>query len=344
MQRKFLLYFLTLCLIFATGVSWADEASYFDPRYGWLIRAYTDHDDVMIEVRSTSNQPVTNVLINGNTNNPHTIVQNSSVPPHNISLAFDEATGKAYVFYTNQGGLQLATVNIASSIGNISANPSSVNFGSVTIGQTKDETVTVTNTGSAPVTLGSISVTGNGFSRHGGTCTNDQQLLAFASCTVIVGFAPSAAVGFSGTLSIPSNANSLSIPLSGTGVQQGSNVDLTITSIAAPKSADNGVSFSITVTIKNNGTAAAEQFSVKAYFSVDQIPNNVGSPQDQLLTTWNVNSLGAGASQTLTGSGRFSGFPIHNSYFIVVKVDSDDQIAESDEGNNVRTQAVFVSR
>ncbi len=226
----------------------------------------------------------------------------------------------------------------------ITVSPTSVNFGSVNVGSTSDRTVTVSNTGTSNLILGTLSVTGAGFSRQGGTCVSGQTIVPQASCTIIVRFAPASAGSFSGNLSIPSNDENVNVSLSGTGSINNGNIDLTITSLSSLKSADNYMPFPVSVTVANQGSSSSGAFTVKGYFSVDQIPNNGGLPADSLLFTWNIQGLGAGASLSNTFSVSFKGFPVGNYYYVVVKVDADNAIAESNEGNNIVTKMVYVSR
>ena len=105
--------------------------------------------------------------------------------------------------------------------GSLSANPSSANFGNVTLGSNQTVPVAVTNTGGVAVTVSSAAATGSGFSFTGPTLPIT--LNAGQSTTFNAVFAPSVAGAASGALTINSNANNatLSVPLSGTGVAQG---------------------------------------------------------------------------------------------------------------------------
>ncbi|MGH9869864.1 MAG: S8 family serine peptidase [Candidatus Polarisedimenticolia bacterium] len=102
----------------------------------------------------------------------------------------------------------------------ISVAPTSQNYGVQAIGDSTPQTFTVSNTGSATLSLGSESISGT----HPGdfviTADNCGTSLApSTNCTVQVSFAPKALGSRSGTLSIPSNAleTPLSVPLTGTG-------------------------------------------------------------------------------------------------------------------------------
>ncbi|MBV9382457.1 MAG: discoidin domain-containing protein [Streptosporangiaceae bacterium] len=107
----------------------------------------------------------------------------------------------------------------------LTASPSSVSFGNVTVGQTSAaQTVTVTNPGSTPASIAQLSVSGP-FAQ---TSTCGTTLGAGASCTVSVKFAPTAAGTASGTLTVASSApgSPLSVPLSGTGISPSTDLAL----------------------------------------------------------------------------------------------------------------------
>jgi hypothetical protein len=285
--------------------------------------------------------------------NPAIVAANPSST--DVSLSFDAQSATAYVFYTTQAGLQLATYpNIVPGGPQITAAPSPLLFGSVNVGSTSDKTVNVTNTGNADLQLGTISVTGTGFSRNAGGCANNAVLAPQGSCTISVRFAPGSATLHAGTLSVPSNDGNVTVPLTGTGVSAGSNgVDLVVLSgtPVSPASGlplrgiDNGVPFNVPMTIRNTGNSPSGAFKVKVYFSVDQVANNGGNPPDQLLFTWDVANLNGGETASSTALNvHFNFWPIHASYYVVVKVDADDQVAEGNEGNNTVNTLINVSR
>jgi hypothetical protein len=105
--------------------------------------------------------------------------------------------------------------------GSLIANPSTVNFGNVTVGSNKAVPVTVTNSGGSAVTISLASATGNGFSFNGPNLP--VTVGAGQSATFNAVFTPTAAGSSSGNLTITSDANNptLTIPLSGVGVAQG---------------------------------------------------------------------------------------------------------------------------
>jgi len=107
---------------------------------------------------------------------------------------------------------------------NITASPTSNSFGSVAIGNSSPPlVVTISNTGSEDLTLGTLSITGTDateFSIDTDNCS-DQILASSETCTVELSFSPTSEGAKSANLSIPSNdpdENPLNIPLTGTGV------------------------------------------------------------------------------------------------------------------------------
>jgi hypothetical protein len=121
------------------------------------------------------------------------------------------------------------TVNngITPSAGTCNANPTSVNFGSVLLGSSSTQSVTLSNTGSADVTLSQANVSGTGFSM--GALLLPLMLRPGQSTSFAVNFAPTAAGSAIGNISITSNASNspTSISLSGSGLVVPHTVDLT---------------------------------------------------------------------------------------------------------------------
>src|SRR5262249_39678779 len=96
-------------------------------------------------------------------------------------------------------------------------------FGNQTVGGTSAaQSVTVTNTGSATLTLSALTLGGTNaadFARSG-TCTATTSLAPTQSCTVGITFTPGAAGARTATLQVTSNAATSpdSVSLTGTGV------------------------------------------------------------------------------------------------------------------------------
>jgi hypothetical protein len=105
--------------------------------------------------------------------------------------------------------------------GQLSANPSSLNFGNVQVSSSQNLSDSIKNVGGVSVTISQASVTGPGFSFSG--LNPPLTLDPGASVTFSVVFAPLSAGSASGTLTVTSDASNptLTIALSGTGTPRG---------------------------------------------------------------------------------------------------------------------------
>lgn len=108
----------------------------------------------------------------------------------------------------------------------ISATPSSLVFGSQVLNTTATQTLKITNTGTAAVSITQDSITGSGFTVGVTTPIN---LNAGQSVNIPVVFTPGSSGAVSGSLTLVSNgATVISVPLTGTGfAAQAHSVDIT---------------------------------------------------------------------------------------------------------------------
>jgi hypothetical protein len=151
-------------------------------------------------------------------------------------------------------------------VGTLGASPSSLNFGSVTVGQNQTLSSTITNTGSASVSISQVGITGSGFTVSG--ITTPLTLTAGATATVSVKFAPTSSGSASGTVTVTSDASntSLTIGVSGTGATAAGQLSISPSTLAFGSVAD-GTSSVATATLKASGanvtvTAASTNNSV----------------------------------------------------------------------------------
>ncbi len=205
--------------------------------------------------------------------------------------------------------------------GTLSANPTSLSFGSVQVGNTASLSETLTNTGGTAVTISQANVTGAGFSITG--LTLPTTLNAAQSVTFTAKFAPTAPGAVTGNLAILSDASNstLNIGLSGTGTAQGQlsvspgtlsfgNVVVnTSTSLNGSLTASGA---SVTVT---SGSSDSSEFVLSgitfpktiaagqsASFTVTFTPNASGATSASL--TFLSNASNSPTVETLTGTGQ----------------------------------------
>jgi hypothetical protein len=159
-------------------------------------------------------------------------------------------------------------------------------FGTVLDGLTSDQTVTVSNTGSADLTVGTISGPAAPFSIVSNNCTSP--IAPGGSCTLTVRFAPTAAGPFNDTFDIPSDdtaTGTVTMSVSGTGATPVPAI--AVTDSVAPTT-DHQIPFGTVlddntadqiVTVSNNGSADLTVGTIAgpaAPFSI--VSNNCTSP------------------------------------------------------------------
>jgi len=152
-----------------------------------------------------------------------------------LSLAEGQSTQVSVTFAPNAAGTFSATATITSNASNtatvnllgtgtgtetageLTPSPTSLGFGSVTVGSDPSLSETVTNTGGSSVTISQVAISGSGFTLSG--ITAPVTLTAGQSTSFSVAFAPTSTGSASGNVTITSNASNstLTIPLSGTG-------------------------------------------------------------------------------------------------------------------------------
>ena len=122
---------------------------------------------------------------------------------------------------TNNPTVSLSGNGIATPVGTLTTNPTSINFGSIIVGNTSSQSVTLTNTGTANLTITAANVTGAGFSITP-PLTLPLTLIPGQTGSFTARFAPASAGAVAGSVSLVSNASNTptSVTLSGTGVAQ----------------------------------------------------------------------------------------------------------------------------
>jgi Abnormal spindle-like microcephaly-assoc'd, ASPM-SPD-2-Hydin len=135
----------------------------------------------------------------------------------------------------------------------ISASPASMGFGNVSVGSSSPKSVSLQNTGNAPLTITQASTSGAGFSMSG--LSMPMTINAGSSTTFTATFAPTTSGSASGSISIASNVTGspLTIALSGAGTQAQLGA---VPGTAAFGNVSTGNSNSQTISLTNNGTAS----------------------------------------------------------------------------------------
>jgi hypothetical protein len=200
--------------------------------------------------------------------------------------------------------------------------PSSVNFGSVTIGSPNSQTLQLKNNGTAALTITQLGATGSGFNTS--TINLPLTLNPGTTSTFNVQFAPQAPGSITGNVSVVSNAPSSPslVTLSGTGVAASLTLSVTPTSLGFG-TVNTGSTAQQAVSIKNTGNSnvSISQISPSgAGFTLTGAVTPVTLAPSQILTvsvnfnpttvgsvtgsvTINSNASGSPATVSLSGAG-----------------------------------------
>jgi hypothetical protein len=218
-----------------------------------------------------------------------------------VTLAVGQSTSFNVVFAPQASGTVNGNVSIVSDAinsplnlavsgaglapGSLSANPPSISFSNVQVGNNRSVSETLTNSSGSSVTITQAAPTGVGFSVSG--LSLPVTLAAGQGATFNVVFTPQSAGNVSGNLVVSSNASNptLNIPLSGSAIQPG-----TLTPNPSSINFGNvqvGNNKSVTETITNTGGADVNISQAKATgtgFSINGINPPLSLTAGQSIT------------------------------------------------------------
>ena len=180
--------------------------------------------------------------------------------------------------------------------GALGANPTSLEFGTVQVGNNQVLSETVTNTGGSSVTISQVVVSGAGFALSG--LSTPVTLGAGQSANFNVTFTPTAAGSASGNATVTSNGTnpSLTIPLAGTATVAAGQLSATPVTLAVGS-----------VFVGASGTASGSLNATGANVTVTAASSNNSSFTISGLTLPAVITAGHSAAFTLTFSPQVAG-------------------------------------
>jgi hypothetical protein len=208
--------------------------------------------------------------------NPGDYAQTNTCPTGSTTLAAGSSCTISVTFAPTATGSRTASISIADSASGsphtvslsgtgtapgVTLNPTSLTFGNQPQSTTSAaQSVTLTNTGTAPLTISSISVGGANPADFAQTTTcpiSPSTLAAGAKCTINVTFTPSTISSESANLSVSDTAGDSpqSVALSGTGTAPAPVVSLAPTSLSFSSQVVNTTSAAQNVTLTNSGNA-----------------------------------------------------------------------------------------
>ena len=138
-----------------------------------------------------------------------------------LAYSFPKTKSRGKGSPNSNGTATLSFTGTGTGPGQLTANPSSLNFANVQVGGSLTLMESLTNTGGATVNISQATVTGAGFGMNG--LNVPLTLNPGASVTFSAVFAPQSATNAGGSITVTSDAfnTPLTVPLSGTGTSQG---------------------------------------------------------------------------------------------------------------------------
>jgi hypothetical protein len=215
-----------------------------------------------------------------------------------LTIASDAANGAASV--------SLAGTGQAAATPQASLAPTSLAFGSVTVGSSSSvQTVTLTNGGSAALSITAIGASGPFSATH--AC--GASLAAGASCPISVVFTPTGSGPASGSLSVTSNANGSphSAGLAGTGVLASTGIlqwsDSTALDFGSTTVGDDAATRTLTLANNGSGTATLGAVLIGGSHAADfRIDGGSSCAEGQALAAGAQCTVVVGFSPTAAGA------------------------------------------
>jgi subtilase family serine protease len=206
-----------------------------------------------------------------------------------ITVTFDPAatgtlTAKVSIADNTYGSPQTVTLNGTgtATVPAVTLSANSLSFSSQPVGNSYTApNITLTNSGTAALSITSISITGANASSFSETNTCGTTVAIGATCTIAITFKPAAPTSLSAALSVADNApgSPQTVALSGTGTGNGG-VGLAPDSLTFPTTPINIAAPTQTITLTNNGNASLTISSITiggTYYTSYSETNNCGT-------------------------------------------------------------------
>jgi len=213
------------------------------------------------------------------------------------------------------GGTSSAlTLSINPAVPAVVLSSSALSFGNITLSSSSPaQTVTLTNSGSATLSITSITAAGD-FAENS-TCGNS--LAGGANCSISVTFAPTVVGTRAGLLTIADNASGSpqTVALTGTGIAPvvtAPTVTLSLTSLTFSPQTDGTTSAAQTITMTNSGTASLTIASIVASGDFAQTNNcgtSVGAGSGCMISVTFTPTAAGTRAGTLTITDNAGGSP-----------------------------------
>jgi len=218
---------------------------------------------ITITNTGTANLSVTGVSVSDAAQFAQTNTCSTALAPNatcTISLTFSptgtgDRAASLSITHNAAGSPTSVAINGTGTAPGISIAPSRVTFENQTVNTTSgSQSVTITNTGTANLTVSSVSVTGSDSTQFAQTNNCSAALAPNASCTISVTFSPSATGGKTASLAISHSGvgSPTTVTLNGAGAA--GSISVTPLSVSFANQLINSTSTAQTITVSNPGT------------------------------------------------------------------------------------------
>ncbi|MBI5074307.1 MAG: choice-of-anchor D domain-containing protein [Nitrospirae bacterium] len=236
-----------LLLPLLTGTGYCEEAGCLQTKNNWIIRVVSEGVANPFGFVLEVTDPLTGALVthdkikafsgaappfhclNPDSSTTNLCLIEANAQHTDVSLACDAAAGTAYVFHDSGGQPFLNTIKDITlvSVGTPILTPSAtlLNFGTITVNTTANAALTARNTGTANLTITSVTSPAAPFTKISDTCTG-ATLIPNGTCAITVRFAPTNAIVYNGSFNILSNGGNATISLTGTGKASGGGIGM----------------------------------------------------------------------------------------------------------------------
>jgi hypothetical protein len=241
-----------------------------------------------------------------------TVPESVTVAAHSTTASFaakvaavSRAQSVAISATANSSSKSLAIQLKASkaSAAGLSLSTSAMQFGNIEVGTSAQKSVTLTSSGSAPVTIKSDTITGSGFSVSGGSFP--ATLDPGKGMILTLRFGPSAAGSVSGQLTVSSNAGTATLGLSGTGTKPAPTISaLSCSTTSITGSLSDPCTVSLSGSAPNGGVSIALASSSGAVTAPGAITVPAGSSTASF--TANVTAVTKAQAATISATANAS--------------------------------------
>jgi hypothetical protein len=262
---------------------------------GSLIGAGTDACTVALTAAATTATTVTLSSSNGAVTVPASVTIAAGATSASFTATATAVTSNQTATLTaTAGGISKTfALTLNATAPGLTLSSTSVAFGADALNTTATKTVTLTSSGTAPVTINGATVAGTGFGDSG--TTFPVTLNPGQTATLTISFDPTTAGAFSGSVTISSNAAAATISLSGTG-----QAPATLSAISCSSGTLTGAGTDACTVSLTSAASSATTVTLSSSNSAVTVPASVTIVAGATSASFTATATAVSSSQTAT--------------------------------------------